>query len=172
MVTVMIYLFTEATWHAGPAGMNPKGPTRRCGSNLAFGIRALLLLSVGALTACATERQIVSQREDQLAAAGFVVRAANTPEREAMLQRLPPHRFLMRAHGDIVHYVYADPLVCDCLYVGSQQAYNQFKRDRQEQRLADEQQLTAQTYSDAAWNWGPWGPWAPGFGFWYGGWGW
>jgi hypothetical protein len=33
-----------------------------------------------------------------------------------MLNRLPPHTFAQRVNGDAVHYVYADPLVCGCLY--------------------------------------------------------
>jgi hypothetical protein len=87
-----------------------------------------------------------------------------------MLHRLPAHTFVQRVNGDIVHYVYADPLVCGCLYVGTQQAYNQYKANQLQQSLADEQQMTAQTYSDASWNWGAWGPWppGPGFGFAYG----
>ena len=55
----------------------------------------------------------------------------------------------------------ADPLVCGCLYVGTQAAYNQYKLHEQQQRLADEQQMTAQDYSDAAWRWDAWGPWGP-----------
>jgi hypothetical protein len=128
----------------------------------------LIVSCIGFLSACQTPQQQVSQREDNLAAAGFIVRPANTPERRAMLAKLPPNRFVQRVKGDDVHYVYADPLVCGCLYVGSQQAYSQYKRHEQEQHLADEQQLTAQSYSDAAWNWGAWGPWGPGFGFGYG----
>ena len=88
-----------------------------------------------------------------------------------MLNRLPPHKFVQRVNGDVVHYVYADPLVCGCLYVGTQQAYNQYKANQLQQNLADEQQMTAQTYSDASWNWAAWGPWTPagpGFGFVYG----
>jgi hypothetical protein len=129
-----------------------------------------LLLSIGILAACQTQQQIVSAHEDNLAAAGFIVRPANTPERQAMLKRLPPHQFVQRVNGDTVHYIYADPLVCGCLYVGTQQAYNQYKRDQQQRSLADEQQMTAQTYSDAAWNWGAWGPWGPAgpYGFVYG----
>jgi hypothetical protein len=111
---------------------------------------------------------MVATREDQLASAGFVVRPANTPERQTMLKRLPPNHFVQRTHGDTVHYVYADPLVCNCLYVGSQQAYNQFKHDQQQRKLADEQLMTAQEYSDASWNWGAWGPWGGGEGFGYG----
>jgi hypothetical protein len=126
-------------------------------------------LAMCALTACQTQQQRVEQREDKLSAAGFIVRPANTPERLVMLNKLPPHKFVQRVNGDVVHYVYADPLVCGCLYVGSQQAYNQYKANQLQQQLADQQQMTAQTYSDAAWNWGAWGPWpGPGFGFVYG----
>jgi hypothetical protein len=92
-----------------------------------------------------------------------------------MLGRLPPNRFVKRENGDTIHYIYADPLVCGCLYVGSQQAYGQYKQhqQQQQQQLADEQQMTADSYSDAAWNWNAWGPWGPGYGFGYGvGYGW
>ena len=139
------------------------------GSALGLGMAGLLLGTCG-LTACQTQQQQVEQREDLLSAAGFIVRPANTPERQAMLHRLPPHKFVQRVNGDVVHYVYADPLVCGCLYVGTQQAYNQYKANQLQQHLADEQQMAADTYSDAAWNWGAWGPWTagPGFGFAYG----
>jgi hypothetical protein len=129
-----------------------------------------LLLAIHGITGCRT--QIIQDKEDSLAAAGFILRPANTPERIAMLKRLPPNRFLRREKGDVVHYVYADPLVCSCLYVGTQQAYSQYLRDRQQKEIADQQQLTAEEYSDAAWNWGAWGPWGPGYGFGYGGFGW
>jgi hypothetical protein len=59
--------------------------------------------------------------------------------------------------------------VCGCLYVGTQQAYNQCKRDQQQRHLADEQALNAQLYADSAWNWNVWGPWGPGYGWGYGG---
>ena len=128
--------------------------------------RALIPLAL--LTACQTPQQAIVQHEDRLAAAGFLIRPANSPERQNMLHRLPPNQFVQRVHGDNVHYVYADPVVCNCLYVGSQAAYGQYQRDRQQQQLADQQQAFAQIYSDAAWNWGAWGPWGAGFGFQYG----
>lgn len=119
------------------------------------------LFAVTALGACETQQQVITQREDKLAAAGFVVKPANTPERQAMLARLPAHQFVTRQNGDTIHYVYADPLVCGCLYVGTQQAYDQYKANQLAQHIADEQLMTAQTYSDAAWSWSAWGPWGP-----------
>lgn len=132
---------------------------------LRVAVIAAFLACVGVLSACQTQQAMVTAREDNLAAAGFLVRPANTPERQAMLARLPPHQFVQRINGDDVHYVYADPLVCGCLYVGSQQAYSNYKQHEQQQHLADENQMSAQAYSDAAWNWGAWGPWGAGYGF-------
>jgi hypothetical protein len=145
---------------------NRPNPMRR--RDFKYGMMVGLLLSIGALSACQTQR--IEAHEDNLAAAGFIIRPANTPERKAMLNRLPPHQFVQRVNGDTVHYVYADALVCRCLYVGTQQAYDQYKRDQRQQSLADEQQMTAQAYSDAAWNWDAWGPWGPvgPYGFVYG----
>lgn len=133
-----------------------------------------ILLIAGALSACESQHQIIAEHEDRLSAAGFIIKAANTPDRQTMLARLPADKFVMRQNSDSIHYVYADPLVCGCLYVGTQQAYNQYKANELAQHLADEQQLTAQTYSDASWSWGAWGPWGPDpeVGFASGAWGW
>jgi hypothetical protein len=121
------------------------------------------------LAGCQSAPPDYGAAEDQLAAAGFIMRPANTPQRQAMLGRLPAHRFLIRQSGDQVHYVYADPLVCDCLYVGTQQAYNQYRANQLAQHLADERQLAAITFADSAWSWDAWGPWGPAvpFGFVY-----
>ena len=142
-------------------------------SNSRFGSRsgavAATLLALTLLVGCQTAEQRVERQADNLAAAGFLVRPANTPERQAMLNRLPPHKFVSEVNGDDVHYILADPLVCGCLYVGTQQAYNRYKRDQQQRHLADEQALTAQMYQDSAWNWGAWGPWGRSYRWGYGG---
>ena len=158
--------FIQSTNHMSVTNMNAqrlfhlaKLRTFRCVTT------ATLLGSLSILGACQTQQQRVSEREDNLAAAGFLIRPANTPKRKAMLSKLPPNRFVRRVKGEDVRYVYADPLVCGCLYVGSQQAYGQYRQHEQQQHLADEQQMTALNYSDAPWNWGAWGPWEPGYGF-------
>ena len=131
-------------------------------------VLATVAMAAIVLAACQTQQQLITQHEDKLSAAGFIVKPANTPERQAMLKKLPPNKFIQRTSGDSVHYVYADPIVCGCLYVGSQQAYNQYRANELAQHLADEQQLTAQSYSDDAWTWNAWGPvypgWGPGYG--------
>jgi hypothetical protein len=86
---------------------------------------------------------------------------ANTTERETELKKLPINKFVTRAKDDQVEYLYADRLVCNCLYVGDQTAYNNYKREMFEKNLADQQQLTAQMYQNSwywdGWSWGPWG---------------
>ncbi len=126
------------------------------------GLGVALMMSVAA---CATQQQMVASKEDSFAAAGFVARPANTPERQAMLSRLPANRFVQRSRGDTISYVYADPVVCQCIYVGSQQAYGRYRDALQQQHIATEQELSAQMYSDSAWNWGGWGPWGTDFAY-------
>ena len=119
--------------------------------------RVPVLASLLTLAACLSPQQRISNREDNLSAAGFVIRPANTPQRDAMLQRLPPNKFSRSVKGDQVSYVYPDPVVCHCLYTGTQQAYNTYQANLQQQRLADEQAMTADEFQDASWDWGPWG---------------
>jgi hypothetical protein len=123
---------------------------------------ALLVIVLGGsamgLTACQTQGGLVQQESD-LAAAGFVVQIANTAARQAMLNRLPANRFVVRMHDGVSHYVYADP-GCGCLYVGSWQAFNQYVTNQQLD-VANAQQMAVQDYVDPAWNWAAWGPWGP-----------
>lgn len=118
---------------------------------------AVALLCLG-FTACVSQAERVAEKEDMLAAAGFTVRPATTRERQVALRALPPHQFVQRERGDRVVYLFADPLVCNCLYIGDQQAYGRYQRMVFERELVDARLLTAQLRRDAAWDWGPWGP--------------
>ncbi len=110
-----------------------------------------------AVSACATPQQRAENRENLLAASGFTVQPANTPERVASLRSLPANKLVQRTRGGTVGYVYADPLVCACLYVGDQAAYGRYRQEVFQRRLADEQSMTAQM-NQTAWDDGPWGP--------------
>ncbi len=105
-----------------------------------------------ALSACAAQ---VQHKEDMLAAAGFTLVPANTPERQASLAALPPHKFVHQVRNNVVIFTYADPTICDCLYVGNQAAYDRYRREVFAKNIANEQQMTAQINEM---NWGPWGP--------------
>jgi hypothetical protein len=97
----------------------------------------------------------VQNKEDMLAAAGFTLVPANTPQRQASLAALPPHKFVHQVRNNAVIFTYADPTICDCLYVGNQAAYDRYHQEVFAKNIANEQQMTAQINEM---NWGPWGP--------------
>ena len=71
------------------------------------------------LHGCASmQQQQVSATEDLLAAAGFKIRPADTPERMAHLNTLQPYKLIARSKDGEFVYTYADPLYCKCLYAG------------------------------------------------------
>jgi hypothetical protein len=117
-----------------------------------------LSLLVAVLAACQSTQ--VLQQEDDLSAAGFTVRIADTAERQDMMNRLPPNQFVQRVSGNSVHYVYADPVVCGCLYIGTQQEFDRYVVNMQLD-FAQAQRIAFLNYYDAAWNWDAWGPWGP-----------
>jgi hypothetical protein len=117
------------------------------------------------LGGCQTLAQRVTDKEDLLAAAGFAAQPANTPQRLASLRALPANKFVPKTKGDAIEYVYADPVVCNCLYVGDQTAFNAYKKEVFTRNIVNEQQLTAETYSDP-WNWAGWDSGAWGFRRW------
>jgi len=107
--------------------------------------------------ACADPSQQVMNKEDMLAASGFKFVPANTPERQAAFTRLPPHKFMRQVQGDKVVYVYADPTICVCLYVGGQKAYGAYRARVFDKQLADERATTADAvYYMNGWNWNTW----------------
>jgi hypothetical protein len=93
---------------------------------------------------------------------------ADTPERQAQLPSLPPHKLLLqRLHvggKETIGYVYADPDICHCVFLGDAKAYQAFQQLAFQKRLADEQLPAAEMAQNAAFNWGMWAPgfWGPG----------
>jgi len=79
-------------------------------------------LMILAVCAAASACNPVQNKEDMLAAAGFTLVPANTPQRQASLSSLPPHKFVHQVRNNAVIFIYADPTICDCLYVGNQAA--------------------------------------------------
>ena len=68
------------------------------------------------LTGCAAiQRSEARSTEQLLAAAGFVMRPADTAERQQHLAALPPYRLEGRTKDGKVVYTYADPGGCQCL---------------------------------------------------------
>ena len=121
-------------------------------------MRRSALLGLLMLGGCvASPGALIVDQENSLSAAGFKVLPASSPERQAMLARLPANVVAQHIEGDQVSYLYGDPLVCHCLYVGDQQAFAHYQQDQIARRVADSQLAAARLNEDLAWDWGPWG---------------
>jgi hypothetical protein len=102
--------------------------------------RAAIALGAALLVAaCANTGTGVSSKQDMLVAAGFVPKNADTPSRIAALKSLPPHKFVTRAKNGSPRFLYADPTACGCIYVGDQQAYDQYRQLATRQTVSDDQ---------------------------------
>lgn len=112
-----------------------------------------------ALGGCAAQQ--AREMDGMLAAAGFQVRPANTPEKLQQLKSLTPRALVQMQRDGAPYWVVADPTVCQCLYVGDQAAYQRYEQLKLRKEYADEQLMTAEMNADAAMNWSMWGPWGP-----------
>ena len=107
-----------------------------------------------AVSGCATIRRSEAGHTEQLlAAAGFQMRAAETPEQIADLSSAPARKLLARTKDGSVVYTYADPDKCHCVYVGGPKEYSAYERIKVEQEVAADR---AESAMDWPW-WGPWG---------------
>lgn len=93
--------------------------------------------------ACVGPGGSVSNRDDMLASSGFVPKKADNPARLATLRALPPHQFVARTINGRPSYLYADPTVCGCVYVGDQRAYDQYRRNIATRQTATDDQIRA-----------------------------
>jgi hypothetical protein len=106
-------------------------------------VSALMLGSVLLAAGCASTGEAVSEKEDLLASAGFVPKRANSAARMASMKALPPHQFVTRNRNGKTLYLYADPTVCGCIYVGDQNAYNQYRQQMAARQTATDAQIRA-----------------------------
>ena len=124
-------------------------------------LSALLVTVVVALTVSGctyVRREDADHTESTLAAAGFQMKPADTPKREASLAEFPVRKLVARERDDQVTYFYADPDFCKCLYFGNQEQYGRYKQLAIQQQIAQEQIDAAEMNEDAAMDWGMWGP--------------
>ena len=124
-------------------------------------IARLLVVFVTAFTlggCAAMRRHEARDTGDLLVSAGFTTKPADTPERAQQLHAMPPLRLVSESEDGNVVYRYADPYSCDCLYVGDQQAYAEYKRLALQKQIADERFEAAEAEESAAIDGGLWEP--------------
>ncbi len=117
---------------------------------------AVLTVAVGGCTYF--RKQDADQTEATLAAAGFKMKPADTPKREAGIVQFPPRKIVSRTRDGKLTYFYADPNFCKCLYYGDAQAYARYQQLAIQRQIAQEQVEAAEMNEDAAMDWGMWGP--------------
>ena len=121
---------------------------------------AYLAIPLLALSACAAiHRQEAADSEVLLKQAGFQARAADSPERQQDLVKMPLRQIVERDQKGTPEYIFADPDNCRCLYVGGQKEYAKLQELRQ-QRIDDHNQLARRSSFEGGISdlWGPWKP--------------
>lgn len=114
------------------------------------------------LTACAAiQNREAIETERLLAAAGFRIRLADTPEKLAHLESMTQRRLVQHEHNGTVYYIYADAEQCKCMYAGNEKAYQRYQKLATEKQIAEDRRMAAEMNENAAMNWGMWGPWGP-----------
>src|SRR5271167_562306 len=99
-----------------------------------------LVFLIAALAGCAsvknsiepsppTPEQQAEQLEPMLSAAGFRMLPADTPQRQQQLQSLVPMQvnYYVGRTGTL-HYYMADPDYCKCMYLGTEEDYQQYEK--------------------------------------------
>jgi hypothetical protein len=66
--------------------------------------------------------------------AGFIVRVADTPAKIARLRTVPARTFIRRRKAGRAYFMYVDPDTCKCVFLGSEQAMQDY-RDMASARL-------------------------------------
>ena len=116
----------------------------------------VIIALASTLVGCAAiQQENATQAEQTLAAAGFNMKLADSPEKLAHLKTLTQLKVVPHEQNGNIRYIYADAQYCKCLYAGDEAANQRY------QKMVIKQNV-AQMNQDAAMNWGMWGP----------GWGW
>ena len=101
--------------------------------------RVLLTFATAvAVGGCAAIRRHEARDTGELlVSAGFRALPPDTPERAQQLRAMPPLKIVSQSKDGTVLYRFADPYSRDCLYVGDQQAYTEYKRLALQKQIAE-----------------------------------
>jgi len=122
---------------------------------------AMALVAATSLGCAAMQRSEAIKTERVLAAAGFQMKLADTPEKLAKVQAMTQRKLQPHDKDGEMYFVYADALECVCVYVGTEAAHQRYQSMALQQKLATEARQTAEMNQNAAMEWNTWGPWYP-----------
>lgn len=125
-------------------------------------LMVILAVSVCLLGGCAAlQNQQAMDTERLLSAAGFQMKLADIPQRMAHLETLTQRKLVPHERDGKIYYVYADANACQCIYVGTEAAYQRYQKLALKKQIAEDQLNAAEMNENAAMDWGMWGPWGP-----------
>ena len=122
---------------------------------------ATALVATLSLGCAAMQRSEAIKTERVLAAAGFQMKLADTPEKLAKVQAMTQRKLQPHDKDGEVFFVYADAMECNCVYVGNEAAHQRYQQLALKQKLADQARETAEMNENAAMEWNTWGAWGP-----------
>ena len=115
-----------------------------------------IMVTAMLLTGCAAiEKSDAMDTERLLAASGFKMKFANTPEKLANITAMTQRTVVPHDKNGTVYYAYADAEFCKCIYLGTEKNYQQYEKIAIEKNIA-------QMNENAAVNWNAWGAWGDG----------
>lgn len=127
--------------------------------NIKRSLGPVLLAFTTLLGGCASmQADRARSTEALLAAAGFEVKLADTPDKIAHLKTLTQNKLVPHQKDGGIVYVYADATTCKCVYAGSEADYQRYQQLAVQKQIADDQRMAAEMNENAAMNWGMWGP--------------
>ena len=86
--------------------------------------RLLIFVAVAiAMTGCGFQTTQTALRD-----AGFEKKPADTPAKLEHLKTLNQQKLIRHERNGMVYYVYADAADCECMYIGDEEAYRQYRR--------------------------------------------
>jgi len=97
------------------------------------------------LTACAAiQNRDAMDTERMLAASGFQMRLADSPEKLDHLKSMTQRKLVLHQHNGKIYYIYADATFCKCLYVGNEKSYQRYQKLSIEKNIAENQRMAAE----------------------------
>lgn len=92
---------------------------------LEFARRGLATLVIGILIAplaaqnASLDKPFLDANDFYLRSAGFKIKFATDAADKQVMNRLPTHRIVAHKSAGGLHYLFADPKICVCIFVGS-----------------------------------------------------
>src|SRR6202795_910532 len=104
-------------------------PAYARGRKVLGAIPAIALLLCASLLAAleAPSKPFLDKNSFYLSSAGFRVQVANAAAEKAALHPLPPHRFVIHKNGGDARYLFAEPVHCVCIFIGTEANYRDYR---------------------------------------------